>query len=334
MTHPAGRPIRPPINLAAEWLHWWQLTASALQDEAGGALAAAQGFVLTAEQMRDVLGWTDNDLRRERRRGRWWSPARGTASPVVIDGDGPTEQRRRHALVAVATALTHPGQKVSGRSAAILTGLPTMRVPEQPELTAVGPATYGRHGTARSFRAGIASTDVTRWFGVGVATVARTVVDLARHDRFDGIMAADAALRDGLATPDDFRGPLRTAVGWPGVRQARSVVEVASPLAESPLESVTRLRLTDDGFPDVREQQPFPDPRTGRIDWVDFLIGRRLVLEADGAEKYVADALWREKQREARLRRHPILLDRVIWEDVTRYWPRTSDRLWRQLRGW
>ncbi len=45
---------------------------------------------------------------------------------------------------------------------------------------------------------------------------------------------------------------LAAARGWPGVRRARSVLALASPLAESPLESLVRLRLHDAGFPTAR----------------------------------------------------------------------------------
>ncbi len=88
--------------------------------------------------------------------------------------------------------------------------------------------------------AGLADTDVTAWFGVPVTTVARTVGDLARTDPPAGLMAADAALRHGLVTTAELDRVLVGMAGWPGVRRARVVAGLASPLAESPLESLTR----------------------------------------------------------------------------------------------
>ncbi|MGN6606861.1 MAG: hypothetical protein ACTHMS_07610 [Jatrophihabitans sp.] len=327
-------PMRPTINLAAEWQRWWDAAAEEIRDRPGGDAAVRQGFVLTTRQLRRALGWTDNDLRRERRRGTWWSPARGTASPLVIEGDDWLSRRRRHVLSAVAVALTHPERRIGTRSAAIVHGLPTLGIPDDPELTAPDDPTFGRHGAARSFRAAFTAEDETTWFGVPLLTPARTVVDLARHDRFDGIMAADAALRDGLTTRLGLMAPLRAGAGWPGIRQARGIVGVASPKAESPLESVTRLRMIDDRFPQIAEQHPFCDPLTGLVEYVDFLVAGRLVVETDGGDKYVGDALLREKQRENRLRRHPVAIERVMADDVYRGWHLTSQRLRAHLRPW
>jgi very-short-patch-repair endonuclease len=158
--------------------------------------------------------------------------------------------------------------------------------------------------------------EVTTWFGADVTTLARTVVDLARHSRRDGLVAADAALREHLVTPEDLGKALTTAVGWPGVRAAREVVRLASPLAESPLESLVRLALHDDGFP--------PPQLQVRIAWyrVDFAWPRqRVIIEADGRVKYSGDELWREKRREHELRRRGYTVIRVLWTDVLTGWP-------------
>jgi hypothetical protein len=158
-----------------------------------------------------------------------------------------------------------------------------------------------------------------------VTSVARTLVDLARHDRRDAIMAVDAALREDLVTVAEIDLELTDAIGWPGVRQARAVLALADPRAESPLESITRLALHDDGF-------PCPEPQFWiGADRVDFYWPKYgFVLEADGREKYQDDANWEEKKREARLRAHRDQVksvDRVIWSDITRNWPATRARL-------
>ena len=163
---------------------------------------------------------------------------------------------------------------------------------------------------------------VTTWFGAPVTTPARTLVDLARLNRRDGIMAADAALREGLLTAFAIDAELERAAGWPGVRQAREVLALADPLAESPLESITRLALHDDEFPLPRLQRWI-----GR-DRVDFYWPTyRFVLEADGRAKYTDDEFWEEKRREQRLRAHPAqvqFVERVIWSDITQNWSATS----------
>lgn len=160
------------------------------------------------------------------------------------------------------------------------------------------------------------------------------MVDLARHDRWAGLIAADAALREGMLTHTQLGVAAETAAGWPGVRQARAVLALASPLAESPLESITRLRLHDDGFPIPELQVDVPDPELDRVYRLDLLLrAQRLAIEADGKDKYTDDELWREKKRESRVRRlTDYRTERVIWTDVARDWPATRIRL-RQAAG-
>jgi hypothetical protein len=258
---------------------------------------------------------------------------RGAVSPIVI-GAGIGEhdaERLTHALRSAAAALLRPEHAVSGRSAAILCGLPTFSVPELAILTALDTETLGRRRGAHVRGATLHLRATTRWFGTPVTTPQRTIVDLARLDRWDGVMAADAALREGIVTRFSLDAELEMATGWPGVRQAREVVAVADPRAESPLESITRLALHDDGFPPP-ELQFWIGP-----DRVDFYWPRfRLVLEADGRAKYTDDALWEEKKREQHLRTHRDevrFIERVVWSDVTRTWPATSARLRPYFRG-
>jgi hypothetical protein len=250
---------------------------------------------------------------------------------VVPDGtDSFLALRRRHALAAAAAALRRRGQVVSGRSAAILHGLPTELVPPVSELTVAPPTTLGNRGAAHLYSATLTIEDVTTWFGAPVTTVARTIVDSARHSRRDGLMAADAALREQLVRADELACALDGAAGWPGIRQAREVVSLADPRAESALESVVRLALHDAGFPAPDLQAEFYDPRRDRTYSVDLLLREeRLIIEADGRGKYTDDEPWREKRREARLRALTgYQVERILWEDVKpANWPETEQRL-------
>jgi hypothetical protein len=317
----------------ARWRAWWQDQWRRLGSDPVGTVAREQGFVIASRQLREI-GLSRDDARREVRRGRLWMPARGIASPVVVPGDDWEARRRRHAITACAAALSRPDHVVDGRSAAILYGLPTVRVPVLPELTTGAPTSLGRRARAHVFGAALKPWAMTRWFGTWAATPVRTVVDLARRDRWDGLMAADAALREGLFTLSQVLAATDVAIGWPGVRQARSVLSLASPQAESPLESITRLRLHDDGFPVPEMQVEVPDPQLDRVYRLDLLLrAQRLAIEADGKDKYTDDELWREKKRESRVRRlTDYRTERVIWTDVGREWPATRTRL-RQAAG-
>jgi hypothetical protein len=314
----------------ARWRQFWDASWTQAGETAATRLARSQGFVATPSQLRG-LGITKNDLRRWVRQGRWWLPAHGAASPIVITGSTPQAARQRHALTAAAQTMTRETVAISGRSAAIVHGWPTVAIPPVVEVTAPPVPTTGTHGLSDVHRARTRGCDITEWYGAPVLTPERTLVDLGRHDRFDAIMAADAALREQCIDPRLVRAALEQAIGWPGVRQARAVLALADPRAESPLESVLRLRLHEDGFPRPEPQYLVVDRLHGRTYYVDLLLPeQRLVLEADGRGKYLDDALWEEKKRETRLRALGFRVERVIWSDVFGDWPATSARL-RQL---
>jgi len=309
---------------AARWQAWWHARPS---DTDVLVAARRQGFVVGAAELRD-LGISRSATRTALRRGRWWSPAIGTVCPLNLAADTDDEHlvlRRRHAVMSSAAVLKRPDHIVAARSAAIVHGLPTLFVPDRAELAAVNHNGLGRRNPAHSYGAALYAYSVAAWHGVLVTAVARTLVDLARHDRRDAIMAADAALREELVTRAQIECELPDAIGWPGVRQAREVLALADPRAESPLESITRLALHDDGFPVPKLQRWIGGDRVDFY-WPDH----RFVLEADGRAKYRDDANWDEKKREQRLRGYPDQVrdvDRVIWSDVTRNWPATSARL-------
>jgi very-short-patch-repair endonuclease len=321
---PGAARLRMP-GPVEQWQDWWTQRAS--EPGAVVAAAAAQGFVVTAEQVR-ALGVSRQQCRTRVARGLWTPAARGVVAPVDVRDDDPhVERRRRHAVAAAGSALSHAGHVVSARSAAVQYGLPTLHVPRTAELTGVEPDSLGRRPAKHVFGASVTAEDVTTWFGAPVTTVARTLVDLARHDRRDAIMAVDAAGRERLVSSGDLDAALAQAAGWPGVRQARQVLALADGRAESALESLTRLALIEDGFPVPELQVPIGPYR------VDLLFDEaRLILEADGLAKYT-DAEWRrEKRREADLRRMGYWVERVTWDDVVRFWPHTRIRLLEALR--
>lgn len=320
-----GVPAADP-GPTALWRLWWQ---SLPADDEPMITARRQGFVLTTLHL-DELGFTRAARRTAVRTQRWTAPARGVIAPFRVEDGAALHavRRRHHVLRATAATLGRDDHIISARSAAIVRGLPTMRVPESAELTAPNTDGLGKQNPTHSYGALLFDYSVECWYGVLITSVARTLVDLARHDRRDAIMAADAALREGLVTRAEIEEELPDAIGWPGVRQAREVLALADPRAESPLESITRLALHDDNFP-----RPEPQFWIG-ADRVDFYWPKYgLVLEADGRGKYTDDALWDEKKREARLRvfRQVGAIERVVWSDVTRNWPETSARLRRHF---
>lgn len=290
--------------------------------------------MLTRAQAR-ACGISEAGIRRWLRRGIWWTPRRGVLAVVAVPpppaGDDAARwlaRRRRIALSCAAAALARPGRVVSGNSAAVLQALPVFVDPDRPQLTAGPVSTPGTRDALLVRPATLASDEVTEWFGVGVTTRPRTLVDLARHSRRDGLIAADAALHEGLVTRSGIDAALARARGWPGVRRARSVLALASPSAESPLESLTRLALSDWQVPPPQLQALIYEPMSGCTYRVDMLWPeQRVILEIDGRVKYTADELWREKRRQERLERLGYRVLRVMWSDLARDWPETLRRI-------
>lgn len=318
---------------AGQWHLQW---ASAAQRLTHGSpaeqLAARQGFVLTHDQARQA-GMSDPDARRLVRNGRWTAPRRGVlcvlpaeeASDDHPTGSGPV-------IEAAALALVRPDTVISHESAAAVLGLPTLRRPSRPSAT----MRYGNGGGqtgANVHAAALAAEETEQWFGVFVTRPARTVVDVARGTGLRaGLVIADAALNEALTSELELDRAVRRAARWPGIRRARRAVEMASPLAESPLESLTRLVIAEAGLP-APELQVWIDTgaRSYRVDglWRD----RGVVLEADGMLKYRTPAdLVEEKRRQEDLERAGYRVVRVTWDDIWQHPEHTVTRIRTALR--
>jgi very-short-patch-repair endonuclease len=307
-----GGPTHEPVGPIRAAEAAWAARARELSPngDAAARAAVAQGFVPTPAQAR-AAGLADTVVRGRVRRGEWDRPRHGVLSVV------PTRDDTRLAVAATAAALVRPGHVISHRSAAVLHGLPLLGRPDMPELTGPADATHGRRYAVAVRPATLSAADVTTWYGAPVTTIARTVIDLARLDRRDGLIAADAARHERVVTPGELEEAVRRCAGWPGARAAREVVARASPLAESPLESLVRLCVLDAGLPAPQLQVRITDPADGWWCRVDLLWpGQRVVLEADGKVKYTNAELWREKRRQLRLERLGYRVVRAIWSDV------------------
>jgi very-short-patch-repair endonuclease len=144
---------------------------------------------------------------------------------------------------------------------------------------------------------------------------------------------ADAALRADLVSLDVLREAAAKTCNAHGSSRARALATTCSELAESPGESLLRLRLRRMGLP-AAEQVTLEDvdgqPR------VDFVIDGSLVIEFDGESKYtlggdVAKAHWLEKQRQDRIAEAGYEVLRVTWAQL---WdePRLRARVTQALR--
>ncbi len=157
--------------------------------------------------------------------------------------------------------------------------------------------------------------------GMPATSPMRTVVDCARLlDRdFDwAVAAADAALHRGLVMPSDLS---RTAAGIHTLRgsaRARALPSLCSALAESPGETLLRLRLQRMGLEPVEQYTMAWVEGRPRV---DFLVEGCLVIEFDGQGKYELDgkpalAHWQEKLRNDRIVEAGHGMLHVTWEHL------------------
>jgi hypothetical protein len=153
-----------------------------------------------------------------------------------------------HYVMCRAAALyAGPAAVVSGLSAAYIWGVD--RQPQAVELT-IPPTRHRRLSGVQLIRSNLTDDDTAMRRGLCVTSAARTTLELLlRLPRTDAVIGADAMLaRTGLtaARLDAYVSEQR---GLHGIRAARDLVALLEPLTESPMESVCRLLIVDNGLP-------------------------------------------------------------------------------------
>jgi hypothetical protein len=260
-------------------------------------------------------GWTRSALLHALRSGQVQPLRRGVfVATDVMEAAGVEAEKRRLAAATAAMLLATPAAVASHASAAVLADLPVWWLPQHPCVT-VPPRHTGDAGVVHLHRAALPLRH-RRPAGALVRTsAARTICDLAReHGIENAVVAADAALHTGMLTVDDLVRCIRDCTRWPGIRRARTAVNLVDGRAESPLESVSRLRLhaLDVPPPDLQpELIRFGGLWLGRVDfyWPEFGVAG----EVDGRLKYVesdGDALWKEKLRQEQLEEAGVIVVR------------------------
>jgi len=163
---------------------------------------------------------------------------------------------------------------------------------------------------------GVDPDDVVLIDGMLVTSVARTVLDLAVDATFiSAVTAADFVLchrREARIEKPALDEMWEKRLPFRGHVRARRVLDFATHLAESPLESGSRVNMHLLGFPAPELQVEWRDYR-GLIGYSDFFWRAfNRVGEADGRAKYFDDALTRGKSLKQ------ILFDEKIREDRIR----------------
>lgn len=155
--------------------------------------------------------------------------------------------------------------------------------------------------------------------GVAAVPVAHAVVQATLGSGLRaGVVAADAALHSGTCSLDTVHEAIAELNTQATTARLATLVDLVDPAAESPGESLTRVILRMAGLP-VRSQVRIGDERGTIFARADLLVAGNVVVEFDGEIKYAGDgrnALFREKQREDRLRDLGYEVVRVVWADL------------------
>jgi hypothetical protein len=269
-----------------------------------------------------AAGIEPGDLRNRTRSGSLLHLRRG----AYADPLDRTVYERHLLLTEAAVSLADSESVVSFGSAGVLHDLPIR--PAEIDLVHL---TRKRNSGGR-IKPGIhvhvaplEGSEVDEVLGMPVTSLDRTVVDLARSSPFaHAVAAGDVAARQGMDLAA-VAEQLDRAKRRRGASKARRVARIIDSRSESVGESVSRVRIIEQGLPLPELQVEFNGP-DGFLAVVDFLWPEYdLIGEFDGKVKYgrllrpgedPGDAVFREKQREDRLRDMGFIVVRWIWGDL------------------
>ena len=251
----------------------------AMMEAQGGVFSAAQArtYGCSLQQLRLLRTRAPRPLVSVRRGVYAWREAYESA-----------KQPERHLVdvAAAALALSSPAV-LTHESAAVVHRLPLL----DPDLdlvhvTRADPLRPHVEAGIHHHVAELPPDQLSGWFhGLGVASPARTAVDIARDtNRLEVAVAAfDSALRMGVPR-DELRGVFAGCRSWPGARLVAQAIDLADGRADNPGESFSRVVLIRLDLPPDELQVEVHDDE-GLIGFADF--GWRGVLgEFDGRGKY------------------------------------------------
>ncbi|MEU9740985.1 type IV toxin-antitoxin system AbiEi family antitoxin domain-containing protein [Micromonospora chersina] len=280
-------------------------------------VAVQQGGIVTRQQARRA-GFSRHEIDNLVSSGRWRRLARAAylVEPLAA-GDSQRLSRIRaavlslgpHAHAVFATAAELHGISGFSRTGAIHVALPGRAArPSRVKEPAVVLHQLEHPADA-----------VTLIDGVPATTAVRTVADLIlRERRYPAVALLDSALNRKVISEDDLLAIPTLIRGRRGAVAARGYLAETNGLAQSPLETRTRLRCVDGG---VR-----PDALQVEIrDSDGYLLGvgdlgwraARVIAEADGRAPHAApNALFEDRRRQNRLTNAGWTILRFTWPDT------------------
>ncbi|HZY28720.1 MAG TPA: type IV toxin-antitoxin system AbiEi family antitoxin domain-containing protein [Jiangellaceae bacterium] len=296
-------------------------------DEIFAAIAASQGGVVMRSQAL-AAGYTEAEIDRRRRQKLWVPIRRGAYVERAVYAAMTREQLHVALVHAAVRSLAKPAV-VSHVSAAILRGLPSWGL----DLSLVHVTRGDLHsprieGGVHHHAGELRNDDLEQIDGIWVTSPARTAIDTARVTEFEAaVVVTDALLHRGLVDRGTILDRLESMRDWPGTCNAGRVAEFADGRSESVGESRTRVAFELVGLPRPDLQRLITTPDGKIVGRSDFLFdGLWTIGEFDGRVKYgrllkpgeaPGDVVWREKQREDRIRDLGYEVGRIIWSDLS-----------------
>jgi hypothetical protein len=269
-----------------------------------------------------AAGYSDSEVRRRVRSGQWQRLCRDSyVEPRHWPTDEmPWERAVRVHLLNLRAASDRLGDVVvSHQSAAVVLGLPSWGF-DLGRVHFTRSKGRIRGGTTVALhRSPLAPDEICEVDGLRLTTVERAITETTCSTSYEvGVVLADAALREGLTTPERLAAMVARHRYWPGSPAAVAAVGFADGASESVGESRLRVLMANHGLPAPLLQVEIRDNSGRLIGRVDFLLPGRLIVEFDGAVKYgdTADTVLAEKRREDRLREHGYRVIRVGWPDL------------------
>lgn len=237
-------------------------------------------------------GFTDYEIRSGTESGVLTVLARGVVISTAFL-DGTREQRYRELSIARLRTSRRPGRALAAGSAGAVLGLPVWGIDVRQVVMADPSRSPGsRASTGVKLMTDKRPPALTVVDGVLVTSPARTVIDIARTaSRVPAIAIGDSALHQELCTMEDLQNELDLITRMTGAERARLIVSELNGLAESVLESRSRIELVDRGVPMPELQVDLYDSWGRWIGRVDFYWReQKTVGEADGESKYQGES--------------------------------------------
>lgn len=280
-------------------------------------------IIKTRRQLFDE-GWSTSDIARSVRRGELDRVATGRY--VVVTPGPPVRASDRHVALAKATMLSDD-QHFTDETAALLLGLPVLKVPRLLQVGCPGDGSSWRRQDRIVRSTSMPHAPVVTVDGVRVSSPTRTVLDIAcRRGIEAGAVVGDQALRARLTTSSELTVLLPRYAGRVGVARARAVVPILDAASESVGETRSRLAIRAMSIPQPVTQFEVRGEGGIVIARLDFAWPeQRVGGDFDGMIKYrgtfgknAADVIRDQQRRDAALQRAGWTPVHWLWEDLDR----------------